>query len=142
HDWPDLIQPNIDVVTTNPMTSANGKLALMAAWGSVLVRGGTEADAQKFVETVYSRIKHLDTGSRGATTTFAQNEQGDVHITWENEAVLEVRESGGALQIIYPPVSIRAEPPVTIVDAVVNERGTRMVADEYLRFLFKPSAQE
>src|SRR5262249_42558782 len=118
------------------------KLSFLAAWGAVRQRGGSEDDAQRFVAELYRRTPVLDTGARGATTTFAQKKIGDVHLTWENEAHLEVRESGGELELVYPPASIRAEPHVTVVDANVDDRGTRVVAEAYLRFAYTPEAQE
>src|SRR5205823_201650 len=99
-DWPDLIRDGVQVITPNPKTSGNGKLAFLAAWGSIKVRGGSDADAVAFVTRLYRQVPVLDTGARGATTTFAQNGIGDVQLTWENEAILEVRESGGALEIV------------------------------------------
>jgi sulfate/thiosulfate-binding protein len=141
-DWPDLVRDGVQVITPNPKTSGNGKLAFLAAWGSVTANGGTSADAMAFITRLYRQVPVLDTGARGATTTFAQNGIGDVHLTWENEAYLEVRESAGALEIVYPPVSIRAEPFVAVVDAVVDARHTRPIAEAYLRFLDTEPAQE
>ena len=141
-DWPDLAQPGLEIITPNPKTSGNGKLAFLAAWGSVLERGGSEQQAREFVTKLYRQVPVLDTGARGATTTFAQKGIGDVHLTWENEAHLEVAEAGGALEIVYPPVSILAEPHVAIVDANVDRHGTRALAEEYLRFAYTPAAQE
>ncbi len=142
HDWPDLIRDGVQVITPNPKTSGNGKLSFLAAWGAVRQRGGSEPDAEAYVTRLYRQVPVLDTGARGSTTTFAQNGIGDVHLTWENEAHLEVRESHGLLEIVYPPVSIRAEPPVAVVDAVVDRRGTRAAAEAYLRFLYTEAAQE
>jgi sulfate transport system substrate-binding protein len=142
HDWPDLIRPGVRIITPNPKTSGNGKWAFLAAWGSVIHRGGTEADATEFVRRVYAQVPVLDSGARGATMTFAQKGIGDVHLTWENEAHLEVQESGGKLEIVYPPASIRAEPHVALVDANVRRKGTRPAAEAYLRFLYTPEAQE
>ncbi|MFN0054810.1 MAG: sulfate ABC transporter substrate-binding protein [Planctomycetales bacterium] len=141
-DWGDLIQPGVEVVTPNPKTSGNGKLSFLAAWGSVRNRGGSEEDARKFVTELYRHTPVLDTGARGATTTFAQKEIGDVHLTWENEAHLEVAEAGGALELVYPPVSIRAEPHVAVVDSNVERKGTRAAAEAYLTFLYTDAAQE
>jgi len=141
-DWPDLVKPDVSIVTPNPKTSGNGKLTLLAAWGAVLELGGTEADAEKFVGQLFRQAPVLDSGARGATVTFAQKGIGDVHITWENEAHLEVREAKGELEIVYPSVSIRAEPHVAVVDEVVDRKGTREVAEAYLRFLYTPQAQE
>ncbi len=141
-DWPDLVHGGVRIITPNPKTSGNGKLAFLAAWGSVIARGGSEAAAEEFVTRLYRQVPVLDTGARGSTTTFAQNGIGDVHLTWENEAHLEVGESGGALEIVYPPVSIRAEPFVAAVDRPGGGRRRRAAADEYLRFLYTPAAQE
>jgi sulfate transport system substrate-binding protein len=141
-DWPDLVKPGIEVITPNPKTSANGKLSLLAAWGSVVERGGSEADALKFVKQLYSQVPVLDTGARGSTTTFAQKGIGDVHLTWENEAHLEVAEAGGELEIVVPKISILAEPFVAVVDANVDRKGTRAAAEAYLKFLYTPEAQE
>lgn len=141
-DWPDLIRSGVEVITPNPKTSGNGKLSFIAAWGAVRERGGSDADALAFVNALYRHVPILDTGARGATTTFAQNLRGDVHLTWENEAMLEVRESKGGLEIVYPPISIRAEPPVALVDQVVDSRGSRQVAEAYLQNLFEPDTQE
>ncbi len=142
HDWPDLVRPGVEIITPNPKTSGNGKLSFLAAWGAVLRQGGTEEDARQFITELYRRTPVLDTAARGATTTFAQKKVGDVHLTWENEAHLEVRESNGELELVYPPRSIRAEPHVTVVDANVDRKGTRAVAEAYLKFLYTPQAQE
>jgi sulfate transport system substrate-binding protein len=141
-DWPDLARPGVTVITPNPKTSGNGKLSFVAAWGAVLRQGGSEAEAREFVTRLYRQTPVLDSGARGATTTFAQKKIGDVHLTWENEARLEVRESGGELEVVYPPRSIRAEPYVAVVDANVRRKGTRQAADAYLRFLYTAQAQE
>lgn len=141
-DWPDLIKPGVEVVTPNPKTSGNGKLSFLSAWGSVIQRGGNNASALKYVSELYQHVPVLDTGARGATITFSQKEIGDVHLTWENEAHLEVAEAKGALEIVYPSTSIRAEPRVAVVDAVVDRKGTRQVAEDYLRWLYTPEAQE
>jgi sulfate transport system substrate-binding protein len=141
-DWPDLVRPGVGVITPNPRTSGNGRLSFLAAWGAVLYRGGTQEQARDFVTRLYRQVPVLDQGARGSTTTFAQKKIGDVHLTWENEAWLEVQEAGGALEIVYPPVSIRAEPPVAVVDANVDRKGTRAAAEAYLQFLYTPQAQE
>lgn len=142
HDWPDLVRAGVAVITPNPKISGNGKLSFLAAWGSVRRRGGSDDEARAFVTELYHHVPVLDTGARGATTTFAQNGIGDVQLTWENEANLEVRESAGALEIVYPPASIRAEPPVAVVDKNVDENGTRAVAEAYVRAMFLPDYQE
>jgi sulfate transport system substrate-binding protein len=141
-DWQDLIKPGVAVITPNPKTSGNGYLSFFAAWGSVVLRGGSREDAIKFVSQLYRQVPVLDSGARAATTTFVQRRIGDVHLAWENEAHLEVREAKGALEIVYPPISIRAEPHVAVVDATVDRRGTRKVAEAYLTFLYTDEAQE
>lgn len=141
-DWPDLMRPGIAIITPNPKTSGNGKLSFLAAWGAVRERGGSEAEALEFVTRLYRQTPVLDSGARGATTTFAQKQIGDVHLTWENEARLEVQESAGALELVYPSCSIRAEPHVAVVDANVDRKGTRAAAEAYLQFLYTEPAQE
>lgn len=141
-DWPDVVKPDVVVITPNPKTSGNGKLSFLAAWGSVLVRGGSEREARDFVTELYRHTPVLETGARGATTTFAQKGIGDVHLTWENEAHLEVKEANGALELVYPQASILAEPHVAVVDANVDRKGTRQAAEAYLSFLYTPEAQE
>jgi sulfate/thiosulfate-binding protein len=141
-DWPDLVQPGVGVITPNPKISGNGKLSFLAAWGAVRQRGGSEADAEEFVRTLYHNVLVLDTGARGSTVTFAQRNLGDVHLTWENEAHLEVQEAKGALEIVYPPLSIKAEPHVAWVDANVERKGTRHAAEAYLQFLYTDAGQE
>ncbi len=141
-DWPDLARSGIGVITPNPKTSGNGKLSFLAAWGSVLRRGGSVEDARAFVAKLYRNVPKLDTGARGSTITFARQQLGDVHLTWENEAHLEVAEAKGELEIVYPPVSIRTEPFVAVVDGNVDRKGTREVAEAYLRFVYSDEAQE
>jgi sulfate transport system substrate-binding protein len=141
-DWPDLVKPGVQIITPNPKTSGNGYLSFFAAWGSVVLRGGSREDAVEYVTKLYKQVPVLDSGARGATTTFVQREIGDVHIAWENEAHLEVREAKGNLDLIYPPISIRAEPHVTVVDTNVDRRGTRETAEAYLRFAYTDEAQE
>jgi sulfate transport system substrate-binding protein len=141
-DWADLERPDVRVVTPNPKTSGNGKLSFLAAWGAKLQRGGDADQAREMMARLYNRqVPKLDLGARGAAITF-QSGLGDVHLTWENEAHLEVAEAKGALEIVYPSVSIRAEPYVAVVDANVDQRGTRAAAEAYLRFLYTPRAQE
>jgi sulfate/thiosulfate-binding protein len=142
HDWPDLLQPGVSIITPNPKISGNGKLSFMAAWGAVRERGGSDADALAFVTQMYRQVPVLDSGARGATTTFAQKKIGDVHLTWENEAHLEVAEAHGELELVYPPLSIRAEPPVAWVDTNTRRKGTQAAAEAYLRFLYTDEAQE
>jgi len=141
-DWPDLVRGDAKVITPDPKTSGNGKLSFLAAWGAALARGGSEDDARAYVTELYRRVPVLDSGARGATVTFAQKGIGDVHLTWENEAYLEVAESGGKLEIVYPSASIRAEPFVAVVDANVDRKGTRERAAAYLGYLYTEEAQE
>lgn len=140
-DWPDLVKPGVEVVIPNPKTSGNGRLAFVAGWGSVLLRGGDEAAAQKYVTELFQHVPVLDTGARGATATFATKGLGDVHLTWENEARLEVAESEGELELVYPPISILADPPLAVVDGNVDRKGTRAVAEAYAKFVFSKEGQ-
>jgi sulfate/thiosulfate-binding protein len=140
-DWPDLVRDGVEVITPNPKISGNGRLSFLAAWGAVRQRGGSEDEARDFVRRLYQHTPVLDSGARGSTSTFAQKKIGDVHLTWENEAHLEVEETGGELEIVYPPLSIRAEPFVAVVDANVDRRGTRAAAEAYLKFLYTDEAQ-
>ena len=141
-DWPDLVKPGVEVITPNPKTSGNGYLSFFCAWGSVVLRGGSEADATKFVTELYKHVPVLDSGARAATTTFVQKMIGDVHLAWENEAHLGVREAKGNLDLVYPPISIRAEPHVAIVDGNVDRKNTRQAAEAYLKYTYTPEAQE
>ena len=140
-DWPDLVKGDVSIITPNPKTSGNGKYSFLAAWGSVLATGGGEDDAKAFVTDLYRRTPVLDTGARAATATFSQKGIGDVHLTFENEAHLEVAESGGELEIVYPPRSIRVDPPVAVVDTNVDKKGTRHAAEAYLGFLYSPEGR-
>ena len=141
-DWSDLSKLNVVVVTPNPKTSGNGKLSFLAAWGSVVLGGGTEEQAREFVTKLYRNVPVLDTGARGSTATFAMKGIGDVHLTMESEAYLEVQESKGELEVVYPPLSILHEPHIAIVDQVVDRKQTRQVAEAYLNFLYTPEGQE
>jgi sulfate transport system substrate-binding protein len=140
-DWPDIDRDDIEIITPNPKTSGNGKYSFLAAWGSVLAAGGSADDARSYVERLYRRTPVLDTGARAATATFSQKEIGDVHLTFENEAHLEVDESKGALEIVYPKRSIRVDPPVAVVDANVDRKATRHAAEAYLGFLYSPEGK-
>jgi sulfate/thiosulfate transport system substrate-binding protein len=142
HDWPDLMRPGVEIITPDPKTSGNGKLSALAAWGAVVTRGGTEDTATRYLVSFYQHVRVLDAGARGAATTFTSAEIGDVHLTWENEAIREVAESKGTLQIVYPSVSILAEPSVAWVDTNVRRRGTLEDARNYLEFLFSDEAQQ
>lgn len=141
-DWPDIVRPGVEIVTPNPKTSGNGKLSFLAAWGSVTQRGGSDADALAFVKKVYEQTPVLDLGARAATTTFVQKKIGDVHLSWENEAHLEVEEAGGAVEIVYPPISFLAEPNVAVVTKNVERRHSAAAAEAYLSFLYTPEGQE
>lgn len=142
HDWPDIIKDGVEIVTPNPKTSGNGKFSFLAAWGAVTERGGSDKEALAFVTKLYAQTPVLDLGARGSTTTFVQKKIGDVHLSWENEARLEVDEAKGAVEIVYPPISVLAEPPVAVVDANVKRKGTAAAAKAYLDFLYTPEGQE
>lgn len=143
-DWADLARPGVEVITPNPKTSGGADWSFLAAYGSARRRaGGDEAKAQAYVRALYKNVPVLDTGSRGATTTFVQRGLGDVLLGWENEALLSIDEVGpGKLEVVRPGVSILAEPPVSLVDKVVDKHGTRKIADAYLRFLYTDQAQD
>ena len=141
-DWPDLVKPGVAVITPNPKTSGNGYISFFAAWGSVVTRGGSRQDAIDYVTKLYKQVPVLDSGARGSTTTFVQKGIGDVHLAWENEAHLEVLEAKGALEIVLPPVSLLAEPQVAVVDANVDRRKTRDIAEAYLKYTYTDEAQE
>jgi sulfate transport system substrate-binding protein len=143
HDWDDLVKPGVDVITPNPKTSGGARWNYLAAWGFALKKYGSEDKAKDFVRALYQNVPILDTGARGATVTFAEREQGDVLIAWENEAYLSVQEFGAdKFEIVAPSVSILAEPPVAVVDSVVDKRGTRQVSEAYLNFLYTAEGQE
>lgn len=143
HEWIDLTKrDDIQIVVPNPKTSGNGKWAFLAAYGSALKRTGSVADAEEALKQLFARTSGLDPAARGATETFAKKGIGDVHLTWENEAYLEVLESKGALEIVYPRVSVQAEPHVAVVDANARKKGTEAVAKAYLEFLYTKEAQE
>ncbi|WP_327214706.1 sulfate ABC transporter substrate-binding protein [Yersinia aleksiciae] len=143
HDWSDLVKPGISVITPNPKTSGGARWNYLAAWGYALEHNNNDqAKAQEFVKTLYKNVEVLDSGARGATNTFVERGIGDVLIAWENEALLAVNEVGkDKFDIITPSVSILAEPTVSVVDKVVDKRGTRDVADAYLKYLYSPEGQ-
>lgn len=141
-DWPDLVKPGVEIITPDPMTSGNGKLSAIAAWGATVLRGGTDEDATAFLRSLYEHAPFLETGARAAALAFAVEKLGDVHLAWENEAIREVAEAKGALEIVYPPLSILAEPAVAWVDANVNDAATAAAAKAYLGFLFTDEGQE
>ncbi len=142
HDWADLAVPGIAVVTPNPRTSANGKLSCLAAWGSVIYKGGTEDQARILVNGIYQNVSTLGSGSRDSTNTFELAKEGDVHLTWENEAIREVADSKGDLEIVYPPVSIAAEPSVAIIAPNAVKHHLEKAATAYLNYLYSDEAQE
>ncbi|MBK7077692.1 MAG: sulfate ABC transporter substrate-binding protein [Myxococcales bacterium] len=143
-DWDDLIKPGVQVITPNPKTSGGARWNYLAAWGYALEHThGDAAAAEAFVAALYGNVPVLDSGARGATTTFVEREIGDVLLAWENEALLAVEKLGpGRLEIVVPSVSILAEPPVAVVDQNVDRRGTREVATAYLQFLYSPAGQQ
>jgi len=141
-DWPDVIKPGVEIVTPNPKTSGNGKLSFLSAWGYVKNKGGSDSDALDFVKQLYAHTPVLDLGARGSTVTFVEKKIGDVHLSWENEAKLEVKEAGGAVEIVYPSASILAQPYVAWVDKNVERRKTAAAAKAYLEFLYTPEGQD
>jgi sulfate transport system substrate-binding protein len=143
-DWGDLIRPDISVITPNPKTSAGGQWNYLAAWSWAMRQpGGNQDTAKAYLRELYKHVPVLDTGARGATTTFVQRGLGDVLLAWENEAFLAIREVGSdKLQIVVPSISMLAEPPVTVVDKVVLRRGTREVSTAYLQYLYSKEGQE
>ena len=143
-DWGDLVKPGVGVITPNPKTSGGARWNYLAAWGYALRQpGGDEAKAKAFVTDVFRHVPVLDSGARGATTTFVQRGIGDVLLTWENEALLAVNEIGpDKVEIVVPSVSILAEPPVSVVDGVARKRGTVAVAKAYLEYLYSPVGQK
>jgi sulfate transport system substrate-binding protein len=142
-DWGDLAKPGISVITPNPKTSGGARWNYLAAWGWALRERGSEAAARELVAGIFRNVPVLDTGARGATVTFVERGIGDVLLAWENEALLALRELGaGRLEIVVPSLSILAEPPVALVDRVVDRRGTRRVAEAYLRHLYTRAGQE
>jgi sulfate transport system substrate-binding protein len=142
-DWSDLSKPGIQIITANPKTSGGARWNYLAAWGYVLRQpGGTDEKARQFVTDLYRKVPVLDSGARGSTITFVQRRIGDVLLAWENEAYLALDESPGQLEIIVPSTSVLAEPPVAVVDKVVDRKGTRAVAEAYLQYLYSPEGQE
>jgi sulfate/thiosulfate-binding protein len=143
-DWGDLVKPGISVITPNPKTSGGARWNYLAAWAWALKQpGGNEETAKDYTRKLFKNVPVLDTGARGATTTFVQRGIGDVLLAWENEAFLSIKELGpDKVEIVVPSLSILAEPPVAVVDKVVLRRGTREVATEYLKYLYSPEGQE
>ena len=141
-DWDDLVRPDIKVITPNPKTSGGARWNYLAAWEFAKRQYGSDARARAFVAHLYKNVPVLDTGARGSSVTFAQRNQGDVFISWENEAHLLEREFGNRVDIVYPSLSILAEPPVAWVDKNVDRKGTRAVAQAYLEYLYSDEAQD
>jgi sulfate/thiosulfate-binding protein len=142
-DWDDLVKPGVSIITPNPKTSGGARWNYLAAWGYELKKTGSEAKAQAFVGKLFGNVAVLDSGARGATTTFVERGIGDVFISWENEAFLAVKELGpDKFDIVVPSLSILAEPPVTVVDKNVDKKGTRAVAQAYLEYLYSPEGQD
>ena len=143
-DWGDLVKPGVSIITPNPKTSGGARWNYLAGWAWALQQpGGSEATAKEYIRKVFKNVPVLDTGARGATTTFVQRGIGDVLLAWENEAFLSIKELGAdKVEIVVPSLSILAEPPVAVVDKVVLRRGTREVATEYLKYLYSPEGQE
>ena len=142
-DWDDLAKPNVKVITPNPKTSGGARWNYLAAWGYALKKYGGEDKARNFVQSIFKNVPVLDTGARGSTVTFVERNVGDVLIAWENEAFLSINEFGkDKFEVVVPSLSILAEPPVAVVDKVVDKKGTRAPAEAYLKFLYTPEGQE
>jgi sulfate transport system substrate-binding protein len=143
-DWNDLVRPGVSVITPNPKTSGGARWNYLAAWGYALKQNkGDEAKAREFIAALFKNVPVLDSGARSSTTTFVQRGLGDVLLAWENEAFLSLKEFGAdKFEIVAPSISILAEPPVTVVDKVVDKRGTRKEAEAFLNYLYSPEGQE
>ncbi len=141
-DWDDLVKPGVEVITPNPKTSGGARWNFLAAWAYAQQQYGSETKAQEFVQQLYKNVPVLDTGARGSTITFVNNNIGDVLLAWENEAFLALKEQGGdKFEIVAPSLSILAEPPVAVVDKNVDKKGTRKVAEAYLQYLYSEEGQ-
>jgi sulfate/thiosulfate-binding protein len=141
-DWDDLIKPGVEVITPNPKTSGVARWNYLAGWGYALKKYGSQEKAKEFIRELFKRVPVLDSGARGATTTFVERGLGDVLINWENELLLVKKMRGEEYEIVLPSVSILAEPTVSVVDKIVEKRGTREIASEYLNFLYSDTGQE
>jgi sulfate transport system substrate-binding protein len=142
-DWNDLVRPDVKVITPNPKTSGGARWNYLAAWGYAERRLGSPDKTREFMTRLFRNVPVLDSGARGSTTTFVERGQGDVLLSWENEAFLAVNKLGkGQFEIVVPSISILAEPPVALVDSVVDRKGTRAAAEAYLKYLYTPEAQE
>ena len=141
-DWDDLVRPDVKVITPNPKTSGGARWNYLAAWEFAKRKYGGDDKAQAFVKKLYQNVPVLDTGARGSSVTFAQRNQGDVFLSWENEAYLLEKEFGNKVDFVYPSISILAEPAVALVDKNVDKKGTRAVAQAYLEYLYTEEAQD
>ena len=141
HDWADLAKPGVKVVIPNPKTAGNGRYTYLAAWGSVIKKGGNEAQARELVGKIFKNVPVLDAGGRAATTTFTQRQIGDALVTFENEVNLVRAEFGNNFEVVYPSISVLAESPVAVVDKVVDRKGLRKPATAYLNFLYSEQGQ-
>jgi sulfate transport system substrate-binding protein len=141
HDWADLAKPGVKVVIPNPKTAGNGRYTYLAAWGSVIKKGGNEAQARDLVGKIFRNVPVLDAGGRAATTTFTQRQIGDALVTFENEVNLVRAEFGNDFEVVYPSISVLAESPVAVVDKVVDRKGIRKEATAYLNFLYSETGQ-
>jgi sulfate/thiosulfate transport system substrate-binding protein len=141
-DWDDLVRPDVKVITPNPKTSGGARWNYLAAWGFAKRQYGSDDKAQDFVKKLYQNVPVLDTGARGSSITFAQRNQGDVFLSWENEAYLLEKEFGNKVDFVYPSISILAEPAVALIDKNVDKKGTRAVAQAYLEYLYTEEAQD
>lgn len=141
-DWGDLTKEGVEVITPNPKTSGGARWNFLAAWAWAKKQYGSDEKAKDYVQALYKHVPVLDTGARGSTITFVNNQIGDVLLTWENEAFLAKKEQGGEnFEIVVPSISILAEPPVAVVDKVVEKKGTRKVAEAYLQYLYSEEGQ-
>ncbi len=141
-DWDDLAKPGVSVITPNPKTSGGARWNYLAAWEFAKRKYGGDARAKAFVQKLYTNVPVLDTGARGSSITFSQRNQGDVFVSWENEAYLLKKEFGDKIEIVVPSISILAEPAVTVVDKNVDKKGTRAVAEAYLKYLYSEEGQD
>ncbi len=142
-DWDDLIKPGVSVITPNPKTSGGARWNYLAAWAYALKKGGSDAAARDYISKLFKNVPVLDSGARGATISFVERGLGDVLLAWENEALLAIKEWGpDKFDIVAPSISILTEPPVAVIDKVVDRRGTRKVAEEYLKYLYSDEGQE
>ena len=140
-DWNDLGQPGVGIITPNPKISGNGRLVFLSAWGYMLEKGRSESEAREFLKNIYKNVPVMDGSARASQVTFFQKKIGDVQLSFESEALMAVKESEGQLDIVYPSISIKVEPPIAVVDANVDSKGTRDLAEIYLNFYYGSEAQ-